>query len=63
MFVPLRYKLDVGLAPRVRVSQAQLTAVPGLRFGARNLSVARAKPEVALTGTRLKVRQDDTSPP
>jgi len=40
MFVPLRYKLDVGSAPRVRVPQAQQTAVPGLRRGARNLAVA-----------------------
>jgi len=40
MFVPLRYKRDVGSAPRVRVSRAQLTAVPGRGFGARNLAVA-----------------------
>ena len=39
MFVPLRYKLAMGLAPRVRVAQAQQMVVPGANVSARNQAV------------------------
>lgn len=69
MFVPLRYKLDIGSSPRIRVSQAQLMAVPGTGCSAPEPG---RHPErnpkwyaihVALMGTRLKARWSDTATP
>ena len=60
MFVPLRYKLDIGSSRRVRVLETQQMAVPGAGFGARNQTIAPSETQVALMGTRVKARRGDT---